>query len=268
MFFALLPEILMFSTAIVTLVGGVLVESRLKKDAALVSFPIFYVLLVTLGLIFYTGVNFYSTAPTGLQQLFLFDHILIDSFSQFLKCGILLLFVPVLVALRSYLLAERIYAYEYVVLMCISVLGMFLMLSAQDFLLFYVAIELQALSAYVLAAFRTDSRFSAEAGIKYFIVGVLASILLLVGIALLYTYTGTTQFHDVNLFLALQFNDLPAVIILALVTFWLGLMIKLGAAPLHFWALDTYQGAPLAVTGFFALLPKFALVGFFLRIYY
>jgi len=273
---ALAPEIGIFVSLLGVLVASVSVEKILKRDKALVNFAAYFTIFMAALLLVYL-VSFWGYFSTGvlggyrmpLISFFMFDGYVFDFFSLSAKILLLGLFIPTVIILRAYLVAERIYAYEYFVLLLIALLGMFIMTSCQDFLLFYVALEIQALSFYALAAMRTDSLYSAEAGVKYFIIGVLASLVILFGIALLYGYTGSTNFNALALFFGYAMDsDLNYLPIIALACLWLGLFVKLGVVPVHFWTLDVYQGAPLAVMGFFSLLPKVTLVAMFLRFQY
>ena len=153
---------------------------------------------------------------------------------------------------------------EYPILILLSSVGMGMMVSATDLLTLYVGLELQSLAAYVLASFmRRDAR-SAEAGLKYFILGALASGILLYGIALLYGFTGTTQYAGI----ALGFADTPESLglLFGLVFALAGIAFKISAVPFHMWTPDVYEGAPTPVTAFFASAPKVAAMGLLVRL--
>lgn len=154
---------------------------------------------------------------------------------------------------------------EYPILILLSSVGMGMMVSATDLLTLYVGLELQSLAAYVLASFmRRDAR-SAEAGLKYFILGALASGILLYGIALLYGFTGTTQYAGI----ALGFADTPESLglLFGLVFALAGIAFKISAVPFHMWTPDVYEGAPTAVTAFFAAAPKVAAMAMAVRFF-
>jgi NADH-quinone oxidoreductase subunit N len=152
---------------------------------------------------------------------------------------------------------------EYPVLILLSAVGMGMMVSATDLLTLYVGLELQSLSAYVLASImRRDTR-SAEAGLKYFVLGALASGILLYGISLLYGFTGTTRFDGV----AVAFGDgLSTGALFGLVFALTGLAFKISAVPFHMWTPDVYEGAPTPVTAFFASAPKVAAMALLVRL--
>jgi NADH-quinone oxidoreductase subunit N len=153
---------------------------------------------------------------------------------------------------------------EYPVLILLSAVGMGMMVSAVDLLTLYVGLELQNLAAYVLAAFhRHDSR-STEAGLKYFVLGALASGILLYGISLLYGFTGTTHFAGIAA--AVAKNPLSAGQLFGLVFVFAGMAFKIAAVPFHMWTPDVYEGAPTPVTTFFASAPKVAAMALLVRI--
>ena len=144
---------------------------------------------------------------------------------------------------------------EYPVLMLLSAVGMGMMVSAGDMLALYVGLELQSLSAYVLASFmRRDAR-SAEAGLKYFVLGALASGILLYGISLVYGFSGSTEFGAIS---AAYGGGRSIGLLVGLVFVFAGLAFKLSAVPFHMWTPDVYEGAPTPVTAFFASAPKVA----------
>ncbi|MDH7970571.1 NADH-quinone oxidoreductase subunit NuoN [Sphingomonas sp. AR_OL41] len=152
---------------------------------------------------------------------------------------------------------------EYPVLILLSAAGMGMMVSAGDMLTLYVGLELQSLAAYVLASFmRRDTR-SAEAGLKYFVLGALASGILLYGISLVYGFTGTTLFSSI----ATAYGAGHSMgLTFGLVFVFAGLAFKISAVPFHMWTPDVYEGAPTPVTAFFASAPKVAAMAMAVRV--
>ncbi len=152
---------------------------------------------------------------------------------------------------------------EYPVLILLSACGMGIMVSASDMLTLYVGLELQSLAAYVLASFmRRDGR-SAEAGLKYFVLGALASGILLYGISLVYGFSGTTVFSGI----ADAYAGTPSLgLLFGLVFVFAGLAFKISAVPFHMWTPDVYEGAPTPVTAFFASAPKVAALAMSVRV--
>ncbi|MCW3847842.1 NADH-quinone oxidoreductase subunit NuoN [Sphingomonas sp. LB-2] len=152
---------------------------------------------------------------------------------------------------------------EYPVLILLSAAGMGMMVSAGDLMSLYVGLELQSLSAYVLASFmRRDAR-SAEAGLKYFVLGALASGILLYGISLVYGFSGTTLFTDIAQAYA---GPKSTGLLFGLVFVFAGLAFKISAVPFHMWTPDVYEGAPTPVTAFFASAPKMAAMAMAVRV--
>jgi NADH-quinone oxidoreductase subunit N len=153
---------------------------------------------------------------------------------------------------------------EYPVLILLSTVGMGMMVSAGDLLTLYVGLELMSLASYVLASFmRRDAR-SAEAGLKYFVLGALASGMLLYGISLVYGFSGTTLFSGIADAYASADGSLGLLI--GLVFVFAGLAFKVSAVPLHMWTPDVYEGAPTPVTTFFASAPKMAAMAMAVRV--
>ena len=153
---------------------------------------------------------------------------------------------------------------EYPVLLLLSAAGMGMMVSAADMLTLYVGLELQSLSGYVLASFmRRDTR-SAEAGLKYFVLGALASGILLYGISLVYGFSGTTQFDAIASAYAAPGRSMG--LLFGLVFVFAGLAFKISAVPFHMWTPDVYEGAPTPVTAFFASAPKVAAIALAVRV--
>jgi NADH-quinone oxidoreductase subunit N len=152
---------------------------------------------------------------------------------------------------------------EYPVLLLLSAAGMGMMVSAGDMLTLYVGLELQSLAAYVLASFmRRDTR-SAEAGLKYFVLGALASGILLYGISLVYGFSGTTMFSGIAQAYA---GPRSLGLLFGLVFVFAGIAFKISAVPFHMWTPDVYEGAPTPVTAFFASAPKVAALGLAMRV--
>ncbi len=188
-----------------------------------------------------------------------------DAFSAFLKVLIYIGAAIAALLAMPYLKRTHTGRFEYPVLLMLSALGMSIMVSASDLLTLYVGLELQSLAAYVLAAFHRHEARSSEAGLKYFVLGALASGVLLYGISLVYGFGGTTDF------VALKANLVggPGVsigVLLGLVLMLSGLAFKISAVPFHMWTPDVYEGAPTPVAAFFASAPKVAAMGLLVRV--
>jgi len=186
-----------------------------------------------------------------------------DSFGAFAK---LLIYVAAAVCVMlapGFFARAGGYRAEYPILILFSSVGMGMMVSASDLLTLYVGLELQSLSAYVLASFQRRDARSAEAGLKYFVLGALASGILLYGISLLYGFTGTTLFAGISDSLS---KGIGIGQMFGMVFVLAGLAFKISAVPFHMWTPDVYEGAPTPVTAFFASAPKVAGMALLMRV--
>lgn len=188
-----------------------------------------------------------------------------DAFGRFAKLLILLGAAGGLLLALDFNEKEGIARFEFPVLILFATLGMMVMVSANDLMALYLGLELLSLSLYVVAAFHRDNERSAEAGLKYFMLGALASGLLLYGASLVYGFAGTTNFD--RLADALSMPDQASVgLIVGIVFVISGLAFKVSAVPFHMWTPDVYEGAPTPVTAFFASAPKVAAVALLARV--
>lgn len=215
------------------------------------------------------GACFFLTAPTlcagvsGADSIAFGGQFRADSFAAFCKLLIFASGGAALVVAPTFFGRIGAMRAEYPVLILFAILGMSIMVSASDLLTLYIGLELNSLAAYVLAAFlRTDDR-SAEAGLKYFVLGALASGILLFGISLTYGFSGTTHFDGIRAGLA---GELSTGALFGLVFVLAGLAFKISAVPFHMWTPDVYEGAPTPVTTFFATAPKVAAIGLTMRV--
>lgn len=218
---------------------------------------------VTVGIMALAGLHVGivpSGGATGFGGLYIGD-----AFSSFLKVLILGAAAVSAVLALPYLEQSATARFEYPVLILLSALGMCMMVSANDLLTLYVGLELQSLAAYVLAAFHRNESRSSEAGLKYFVLGALASGILLYGISLVYGFTGTTSFTALHgLIRGTATADIGVLI--GLVFILSGLAFKIAAVPFHMWTPDVYEGAPTPVAAFFAGALKAAAMGLLLRV--
>jgi NADH-quinone oxidoreductase subunit N len=201
----------------------------------------------------------------GIQETLLFNSsVVIDYLSSFMKIVTLLAAFLVLVISSNYLKTLKIFKIEYPILILSSVLGMMIMISSNDLIVFYMGLELQSLALYVLATFNRDQLKSSEAGLKYFVLSALSSGLLLYGCSLIYGFTGSTNFNII----ANQLNSNEYAITFGIVFILVGLAFKISAVPFHMWAPDVYEGSPTSVTLFFTMVPKIAALTVFIRFLY
>ena len=154
--------------------------------------------------------------------------------------------------------------FEFPILISLATLGMMAMVSANDMLSLYLGLELQSLALYVVAAIRRDTVRSTESGLKYFILGSIASGILLYGMSMVYGFTGTTNFTVLGD--TLVGGELPLGALVGLAFIFAGLCFKVSAVPFHMWTPDVYEGAPTPVTSFFAVAPKIAGLALFIRV--
>ena len=181
-----------------------------------------------------------------------------DLFATFGKALIFPAAAVAIIAAHGWFERDHEHDGEYAVLILLSAVGMSVMVSATSLITLYVGLELQSLAAYVLASYRRMDERSAEAGLKYFVLGGLASGILLYGISLLYGFSGTTQFNGIA---AAFGREAPSLGLLFGLVFTLaGLAFKASVVPFHMWTPDVYEGAPTPVTAFFASAPKVAAV--------
>jgi NADH-quinone oxidoreductase subunit N len=186
-----------------------------------------------------------------------------DAFASFAKLLIYGAAALTLVVAPAFFERVRAMRAEFPVLVLLAALGTGMMVSATDFLTLYIGLEMNSLAGYVLAAFlRSDDR-SAEAGLKYFVLGALASGILLFGISLTYGFTGTTQFEGIR---AAIDGGLTVGMIVGIVFVLAGIGFKISAVPFHMWTPDVYEGAPTPVTLFFATAPKVGAMAMLMRV--
>lgn len=182
-----------------------------------------------------------------------------DAFGAFGKAIIFPAAAIAIIAAHSWFERDIEHGAEYPVLILFSSVGMAVMVSATNLMTLYVGLELQSLAAYVLASYRRTDERSAEAGLKYFVLGALASGILLYGISLLYGFTGTMTFQGIALAFARE-GVHSIGLLFGLVFLLAGIAFKISAVPFHMWTPDVYEGAPTPVTAFFASAPKVAAV--------
>lgn len=252
-FHMVLPEVFLALSTLLLLMIGVFQQDNKGTTATLSSLSII-VLLVCVGLIISSS----RLTGYGFDKLFIND-----GFSIFLKVLILLATAVAIVYAKIDFMGQKAWRFELPVVILLAALGMMVMVSASNFMTLYLGLELQSLALYVLAAFKRDTEKSSEAGLKYFVLGALASGLLLFGISLIYGYTGSVDFSVLTSTFAVEKSPIA---ILGLVFVLAGLSFKISAVPFHMWTPDVYEGAPTAVTAFFAMAPKIAAVGLLLRV--
>ncbi len=256
-----LPEILLAVLAMALLMLGVFQRDRNDNDrvsAAKLISPLGAITLILVLLLV-------LTVNTGGRMVTFSGLFVSDSFAVFFKVLILIASTLALIISQDYMERQNITRFEFPILMLFATLGMMMMISADDIMSMYLGLEIQSLSLYVLAAFQKDTVRSTEAGLKYFVLGALASGMLLYGASLVYGFAGATGFQA----LADAFHGgdgAPVGVIIGLVFILAGLSFKVSAVPFHMWTPDVYEGAPTPVTAFFSVAPKIAAIGLFVRV--
>lgn len=211
---------------------------------------------------------FPSVEPQG-EVLNAFGSLFVnDAFTVFLKVFVILFAMFSLLLVDDYMTRKKTRKYEYDILVLLSVLGAMIMISAADLLMMYIGLELMSFSLYILASFHRKEVKSSEAGLKYFILGSLASCLLLFGMSYIYGITGSTSFDGIQQAFAAGkgISDAPMMTSFALVLMITGMAFKMSAAPFHMWTPDVYEGAPTPVTAYMSIVPKIAAIGIFIRV--
>ena len=249
----ILPEIFISLSIMFLLIVGVF-----KKDSSrLIQNISLLVLLITAVITF--------NETLSIDETTLFNgSVIIDYLSSFMKIVTLIAAFLVMIVSSNYLKSLKIFKIEYPILILSSVLGMMIMISSNDLIVFYMGLELQSLALYVLATFNRDQIKSSEAGLKYFVLSALSSGLLLYGCSLIYGFTGSTNFDVI----ANQLNSNEYTITFGIVFILVGLAFKISAVPFHMWAPDVYEGSPTSVTLFFTMVPKIAALTVFIRFLY
>ena len=203
---------------------------------------------------------------TGKATLSFSGMFISDSMSDVLKLFIYLISAMVFLYSRKYLQEQKFFRGEFFILGLFGVLGMMIMVSAHNFLTIYLGLELLSLSLYALVALNRDSIDASEAAMKYFVLGALASGMLLYGMSILYGASHSLDISQISSYLAQQNGNYDVVTVFGLVFIIVGLAFKLGAVPFHMWIPDVYHGAPTPVTLYIGTVPKIAAFAMVMRL--
>lgn len=249
-----LPELFLAGVAMLLLMLGVFQKNGDSRSATVLGAVA--LLLTMLMVAAFGGVK--TVAFGGL--------FVTDAFGVFAKLLVLGGTVLTLVMGQGYMIREGAARPEYPVLVLTAALGMMMMVSANDLIALYVGLEMQSLSLYVLASFQRDSLKATEAGLKYFVLGALASGMMLYGSSLIYGFAGTTGFDGLAAVFKAAHGHVQTGVVVGIVFILAGLAFKVSAVPFHMWTPDVYEGAPTPVTAFFAVAPKIAALTLFTRV--
>ncbi|GIR09677.1 MAG: NADH-quinone oxidoreductase subunit N [Alphaproteobacteria bacterium] len=240
---SILPEFIIFISGMLLLMYGAFVKN--KNSSNLNILTLLTIFIASISLLFVPDKSSIASS-TFINSLL----------TKYIKLFILILAFLVIYISSNYLKKNQIYFFEYPVLLLFSILGMLVMISANDLIVLYISIELQSLSLYVLVALRRGSVKGSEAALKYFILGSIASAVILYGCSMVYSVVGATNYEIIKQFSDQSFDNL--ILSLGLVLIISGVAFKLSAAPFHMWTPDVYEGSPTSVTTVLITLPKLA----------
>jgi NADH-quinone oxidoreductase subunit N len=250
-----LPEMVILATSCITLLLGLFFQKRFK----LITYYSSLVGLIGAGVISFMYIGHYSTV--AFEGLFISDDL-----AQLMKIFIYSTVILSFYYSQHYLEERAMPVSDYHVLGLFSTLGMMTLVSAHSFVTVYLGLELLSLPMYAMTAMRRTNGDSSEGAMKYFVMGAIASGMLLYGISLVYAVTGKLDLHEIAQMLTLSWNERGGLISFAMVFILAGVGFKLAAMPFHMWVPDVYQGAPSSVTLFIGTAPKIAALGMAIRI--
>jgi len=252
--FVILPELIISFMAMFILILDLYIKD---KDRTLI-FSLTQLTLLAAGV---------ATAGFGFHEPRLaFNNMFVsDSLSLYLKSLSYISLSMVLIYSRTYLKQKKLWTGEFLSLSLFSLLGIMIMISSHNLLVMYMGLELLSLCLYSLVAIHRDNLNASEAAIKYFILGALASGLLLYGMSMLYGFSGSLDLSVIAALIS-ENNIEPSLLVFGLVFIVVGIAFKLGAVPFQMWVPDVYQGAPLPVTMLLSSVPKFAAIAMVIRL--
>ncbi len=266
-FLPALPEIYLLAGTCLVL----LVDLFLKDSQRFISYLLAQVVLIITALLVlasFTGFPFFESLQlSSAEKVTTFSEMFVlDPMARILKLTIIIITIGVFVYSRDYLRSRDMYKGEYFTLGLFAVLGMMIMVSAQTMLLIYLGLELLSLSMYAMVAFRRDDGRASEAAMKYFVLGAIASGMLLYGMSMIYGVSGSLHLEHIGRFMASNQVMDNIGLLLGLSFIIVGLGFKLGVVPFHMWVPDVYDGAPTSVTMFLGAAPKIAAFAMIIRL--
>ena len=248
----LFPEIFLSISTLILLMVGLFKKKNSFQSICNLSIIILFFTLLFL---------FFNNVLTIINYEYFFKN---SSFIQFFKCLIILGSISSIIISKFFFIDSKLTRFEIPILILFSAIGMMVLVSSNDLIAMYLGIELQSLALYVLAAIKRDSLKSSESGVKYFVLGALSSGILLYGCSLIYGFSGSTNFHEIQANLS-TLNFLNLGLIFGLVFVLTGLAFKVSAVPFHMWTPDVYEGAPTSITAYFAIVPKVSAIALIYR---
>jgi NADH-quinone oxidoreductase subunit N len=251
---AALPEIFLAVAAMALLILGAFQgEARAAKEVSWLSVVVLVVAIFLVG------------AQNGVRHVTLAGMFITDGYSIFAKILVLISSALSLILAIRYNERENISRFEFPVLVLLSTTGMLMMISANDLLALYLGLELQSLALFIIVSFDRDSARSSEAGLKFFVLGALASGMMLFGISMIYGFAGSTGFDTLAAHLGGHVTP-SAGLVIGIVFLIVGLAFEVAAVPFHMWTPDVFEGAPTPVTTFLSVAPKIAAMALFVRV--
>jgi NADH-quinone oxidoreductase subunit N len=218
-------------------------------------------LIALVGTLAGIGATWFMAQAPGLA---FWNMLQVDGFSVFFHVLVIAITAVVILSSYEYMAVQRIRSGEYYALILFGAVGMALMSSAIELVLIFIALEISSISSYVLAGFRRHEAGSAEASLKYFLLGSFATAFFLYGVALMFGATGSTNIDQISR--TLQAGPIPLLAYAAVAFMFVGLGFKVAAAPFHIWTPDVYEGAPAPIVGFMSTAPKAAAFAVLLRV--
>jgi NADH-quinone oxidoreductase subunit N len=249
----ILPEIVLSVFGMVVMVLEPLIDE--KKSQKVLG------LIALVGALAGLGATWFMAQAPGLA---FWNMVQVDGFSVFFHVLVIAIAAVVILSSYEYMAVQRIRTGEYYALILFGVVGMALMSSAVELVLIFIALEISSISSYVLAGFRRHEASSAEASLKYFLLGSFATAFFLYGVVLMFGATGSTNIDQITR--ALLVGPMPLLAYVAVAFMFVGLGFKVAAAPFHVWTPDVYEGAPAPIVGFMSTAPKAAAFAVLLRV--
>lgn len=219
--------------------------------------------IISLSIIFLTFIMYYNINNINY---YIFSNNLYSSNidKTFLYLVLFGIFNIILLSI-NYIKINSLNVYELFIILLLILIGFISLIFSNDFLSMYIGIELQSLGLYILATLKQNSIYATEAGLKYFILGALSSSLLILGISIIYSFTGLLIFNELKLFIY-NINEFYSIIFIGFILILISLFFKIGAVPFHIWLPDVYEGVATIITAFFAVVPKIIIFNLILKI--
>ena len=259
--YCIYPELFLITSLSLMVIFFVLLDSFYNHKIILIQLSGKVLIIIYLYSIILLNLNIFD--------LFLFNDLLVvNNFINLIKSILISSLLICILISFNYIKFEKLFKYEYFLLLGFSSIGMLTIVSCNDLITMYIGIEIQSLCFYILATIKVYNNFSTEAGLKYFILGAFSSGILLFGCSFIYGSLGTTNFSEIQLlinnFYLLSENS--KILLLGFLFVIFAILFKIGAVPFHMWLPDVYEGVPTSVTAIFAIVPKIALFALFLRL--